>query len=129
MPYADPEKSREYHTRKSSEWVKKYPKKRAKIAHKYWQSESGQRVKRKTRLKALFWTPEDYDRVFKEQKGVCAVCEESCHSGRKLAADHDHERKIPRGLLCNSCNLMIGKAGDNPRILEEAARYLRKHGR
>jgi hypothetical protein len=30
-----------------------------------------------------------------------------------------------RGLLCTSCNRMIGHAGDNPESLEAAAAYLR----
>jgi len=127
MPYKDKEKSKEYHNRKSKEWYKENPKRRAKIAHRYWQSDKGKAVKRRSVLKAIYWTPELWDKAYEEQGGVCAICGRESTDGRNLHSDHDHELKIPRGLLCNECTLMLGKARDNPFILEEAAKYIRKY--
>ena len=79
------------------------------------------------RLKAICWTPELWDEAYEEQGGVCAVCGHESTDGRNLSADHDHKRKLPRGLLCNECNFMLGKARDNPSILEAGAQYLRKY--
>jgi hypothetical protein len=131
MPYKDKEKSKEYHTRKAKEWYQDNPEKRAKIAHRYWQSQKGREVKRRCALKNVFWTPELWDKAYEEQKGVCAICGGVSNDkrGKGLASDHDHEKKIPRGLLCNACNLMLGKAKDNPDILLAAVEYLRKFGK
>ena len=57
----------------------------------------------------------EYERLFDEQGGVCAVCKQppteknTCtHWDNKLCVDHCHSRKKVRGLLCNDCNLAIG---------------------
>jgi hypothetical protein len=44
-----------------------------------------------------------------------------------LCVDHCHDTNRVRGLLCNDCNLAIGR-GKTPEILEAAAEYLRLRG-
>jgi hypothetical protein len=41
--------------------------------------------------------------------------------------DHNHETKRPRGLLCTTCNKLLGYAYDSVDILQAAVRYLRKY--
>lgn len=72
-------------------------------------------------------TVEDYDRMVAEQEGSCAICRRPCQTGRRLAVDHCHKTGAVRGLLCHSCNLGIGKLGDDPERLLSAARYLLSH--
>lgn len=77
-------------------------------------------------------TAEDYQRMFAEQKGVCAICsqpETATMRGQVmwLAVDHDHDTGAVRGLLCKECNSMIGKARDSTQILSAAIRYLDHH--
>lgn len=60
----------------------------------------------------------------------CAICgkpetAKNQYGIKNLAVDHDHTTGQVRGLLCMQCNQMIGKAGDNPDVLEAAAQYLR----
>lgn len=43
---------------------------------------------------------------------------------RDLSVDHCHKSGKVRGLLCDSCNLLISKAKDDPRICLAAAKYL-----
>lgn len=42
--------------------------------------------------------------------------------------DHNHLTGNGRGWLCPDCNSGIGLLGDNPRLLEAAAQYLRSRG-
>jgi hypothetical protein len=65
------------------------------------------------------------------QDNSCAICktkvEDIPHATFKynpLVIDHDHETGTVRGLLCPTCNSMLGHAQDNPHILLEAAQYL-----
>ena len=46
----------------------------------------------------------------------------------RLKRDHDHATGRVRDKLCNNCNLLLGHAFDNPRVLERAFEYLRKWG-
>lgn len=71
----------------------------------------------------------DYQRMFVEQKGVCAICskpETDTRNGKTkwLAVDHCHDTKDVRGLLCGSCNKMLGYARDSVGTLTRAIRYL-----
>lgn len=74
-------------------------------------------------------TIDQYEALAESQNHLCAICGASTQSERNrrlhLDVDHDHDSKIVRGLLCNACNLGIGKFNDDPVMLEKAARYLR----
>lgn len=68
-----------------------------------------------------------YQAMFDAQGGKCAVCGKT--QVRAFDVDHDHATGLVRGLLCTSCNRMIGHAGDNADRLEAAAAYLRSSRR
>jgi hypothetical protein len=72
--------------------------------------------------------PGQYDRMFKEQGEVCAICGEPPHDweGGRLSVDHDHETGYVRGLLHRTCNTAIGYLHTED-LLEAALRYMRKH--
>lgn len=74
---------------------------------------------------------EDYNALLDAQDGGCAICGVAPTHGRALKVDHDHKccaqgscGKCVRGLLCNRCNLSIGKFEDNASLLRAAADYL-----
>lgn len=71
----------------------------------------------------------DYDNMFAQQDGICAICGLPPEGGKHLVVDHDHDTGVNRGLLCNRCNLSIGAFNHNPVLLENAVGYLREHGR
>lgn len=62
-----------------------------------------------------------------KQDGCCAICEKpEKEIDRQLAIDHCHATGHIRGLLCNSCNWMLGHAQDNVYILQGAIDYIKK---
>lgn len=64
----------------------------------------------------------DYDRMFAEQGGACAVCGEEEEG--YLHVDHDHTTGKVRGLLCKSCNIGLGMFKDSQGRLANAIDYL-----
>lgn len=75
-------------------------------------------------------TLEQYDELFYEQGGGCAICG-SEESGRSttdwLHVDHDHVTGEIRGLLCNRCNVGLGSFTDDLELLLNAVEYLRSY--
>lgn len=74
--------------------------------------------------------------MYKAQGGRCAICgvrgdvqELGFKQRESLCVDHDHDTGAIRGLLCSPCNLGIGKLEDDPEIISNAVKYLRKHKR
>lgn len=66
----------------------------------------------------------DYQRMFDNQNGCCAICKKPHRGTRRFDVDHDHNTLQVRGLLCTSCNRMLGHAKDIPEVLRAAADYL-----
>ena len=107
-------------------------KKRTKINRakglKYSLSENS-KAKNKERylIRRYGLTPEQKRAMLEEQQGLCLICESlPCKKG--LVVDHSHKEFIVRGLLCNSCNLGLGKFKDSAKILRAAAKYLEVRG-
>lgn len=53
-------------------------------------------------------TLEDYNKLLKQQGGICAICNAYPTRLTRLQVDHDHITGRVRGLLCLSCNLKLG---------------------
>lgn len=79
-------------------------------------------------------TLQEYLKLLKQQKGVCAICKRP-PKNRALSVDHKHQKqdkkKTPlerrlkvRGLLCWSCNTALAKFKDNAEHLRNAAKYI-----
>ena len=71
-------------------------------------------------------TIDDYNDMFIEQGGSCAIC--GTHQKEFkfcLSVDHCHSTGKIRGLLCHRCNGGLGNFNDNPEILQNALKYLK----
>lgn len=68
----------------------------------------------------------DYEILLNGQAGVCAICRKPVSGRRRLDVDHDHKTGKVRGLLCRSCNFVVGYAHDDKTVLQRAAAYLEK---
>ncbi len=74
-------------------------------------------------------TIEQYDDMFRRQNGLCNICfkpETLEYRGKLklLSVDHCHVNGKVRGLLCNNCNLALGKFKDDILTLKSAIKYL-----
>jgi hypothetical protein len=76
-------------------------------------------------LKKFGMTEDDYQKMFDEQLGLCAICHKP-ENDIKLAVDHDHKTGKVRALLCKKCNMGIGLLGDDPDTILSASLYLRR---
>lgn len=110
--------------------------------HKKWKTEDPERYRRcisrtnrKRQLKKYGLSVSDYQTLLALQGGVCAICREpETKKGVygevvRLSVDHDHSTGAIRGLLCDSCNILLGRAREDPAILRDAAAYLEEHAR
>ena len=73
-------------------------------------------------------TSEQFQTMWESQGGKCAICDRLLKNLSKLDKphiDHCHESGQVRGILCHSCNTLLGHAKDNPEILQAAIIYLR----
>lgn len=85
----------------------------------YWSSDRGKDV----------WLRCKYGIGLTEVRGMarsqghkCAICERR----KPLAVDHAHKNRRVRGLLCDDCNVMLGRARDSVLVLARAITYLRE---
>src|ERR1035437_4792645 len=66
-------------------------------------------------------TQAQYEAMSADQADVCYICWNPPVPGRVLCVDHDHTTGAVRALLCDTCNVMLGRARDNVAILRAAA--------
>lgn len=69
-----------------------------------------------------------YNALLTAQGGCCGICkaEKPDNRGRHFYVDHDHKTGQVRGLLCHSCNSLLGHARDCIDVLAAAIVYLAK---
>lgn len=72
-------------------------------------------------------TVEDYAKLFKAQKGKCAICgtTDPGQGKKHLCVDHCHKTGAIRGLLCHQCNRALGLLSDSVKVLEKSIKYLK----
>jgi len=70
-----------------------------------------------------------YNQILESQNYACAICgstETGSKHQKNFHVDHCHTTKKVRGLLCKPCNIMLGEAKDDPRIISRAIEYLER---
>ena len=85
-------------------------------------------------LRKYGMTMDDYMDMEEEQNKVCKICGEPEKHKKRLSVDHDHVccsgptscGKCIRGLLCSTCNKVLGQVKDNPKTLQAMINYLQK---
>lgn len=70
-------------------------------------------------------TIDDYNEMFENQDGCCAICDiHQKDLKRKLFVDHCHKTGKVRGLLCYICNARLGTLEDED-FVSKVERYLK----
>lgn len=129
---SNPEPARKY----ASNWrVNNYEQHRKNV--KRWQDENADRLAflnfKSSILRKYGLSYESYVKLLDQHGNACAICK----SSEKLCIDHDHEccpssrtcGKCVRGILCNSCNTMLGMCNDKVEVLKNAIEYLDVYGK
>lgn len=94
-----------------------------------WRERNPEKMQAKTYARTLRkrgLTKEQHQAMIVAQGNRCLICGGASTDGRALRIDHNHTTDQVRGLLCNSCNLGLGKFKDDPAILRAAAEYLER---
>lgn len=126
MPYADPgvKKAHDAAYGKAHRGEAREAQRRHRLAHPEKSAEYTAKWK-------YGITSEEYDRLFVEQGGLCAVCRQPETArdrlGRvraRLSVDHNHKTGAVRGLLCHHCNAALGHVNDDIELLRALMAYL-----
>ena len=89
-----------------------------------WAAKQTVEYRKNTALKRAHGiTKDQYDLWYQQVDGKCEICG---IDQPVLCVDHDHGNNKLRGLLCRQCNFSIGLLQDNPVIVENAVKYLRR---
>jgi len=102
---------------------------RDKQTTKAWgQSVDGQLMKKNNWLKYKYGIKlEDYNKMLDEQNHCCKICNSHKDLFKKaLCVDHCHSSGKIRSLLCDDCNVGLGRFKDNEELLIKAANYLKE---
>jgi len=95
----------------------------------YRETKKGRKILKNSDLKRNFGiTVEEYDKLFEQQGGLCAICGKpeiarNQYGIRSLAVDHNHKTGEIRGLLCSYCNMKLGIL-ENVEFVVKAVKYL-----
>lgn len=119
----------------SESYLKKFPTEEARKKHSQdvalWQKKNKEKFnlyKYKGNLKRLYGiTFEEYEQKLTEQNNSCEICGiDQIMLGHRLHVDHCHTTGKIRALLCRDCNTLLGRAKDDPGVLQKAAEYLQR---
>lgn len=128
----------EFHVQKNSPDGKRYACKYCtslRMSKKYETAEEKESQRRASVKWKYGITWQKVEDMYEEQGCLCAICSRpisldvqtkgNMHKSARI--DHCHESGKVRGLLCDWCNVGIGRFSDNPEHLRNAIAYLEKY--
>jgi len=118
QPSSQPERKRELAVQRRKKNPEKFKVKDAKERKKY-----AKRRKDNWDSWAYGLKPGEREKLIKAQDGKCAVCQEVLKPN-KTTVDHDHKTLRIRGVLCRSCNNLLGSFKDSSQFISNAINYL-----
>jgi hypothetical protein len=120
---ANPQRSENVRKR-AAEWTKNNPE-RAKANRDKYRLKNIEDIRERSahqhRQRTYGINQEDYENMLNGQDGVCAICK----NGSKLWVDHSHSTGMVRGLLCPSCNTLVGYIETHGNLIDKAKNYIK----
>lgn len=110
---------------KSTKWRAENPEKASQMV-KNWRERNPNHRRNQLLTRKYGIDLEDYDWMFEQQEGKCAICgaEKGTSHRDNLFIDHIEGTLIVRGLLCSTCNSGIGFLNHSTDTLKAAIAYL-----
>lgn len=109
-------------------WVKTNRTKINEYMRMWRKSETGKRCELARHLLRKYnMTIEDKQRMWDDQKGLCAVCGNPLPNifDRDCQVDHEHLANKVRALLHWHCNMLVGVMENTPVLLDKIVAYLK----
>lgn len=104
---------------------------RSKWHYTKWKSSGGFRDKTKTKE---YWLKHkygisltQYNELLQSQNFSCKICQIKEPMGYNWHVDHCHSTGIVRGILCQTCNQVLGMMKDDTNLLQKAINYLNEY--
>jgi len=124
-----PFKSKEAYLEYCKNWRKTNLTKRISY-NKEWVKQNPERNRAHHRKYRTGWRPEAYEKAWVDQDGRCAICGTKMirtgHRKNSAYADHNHDTKKPREIVCHTCNTGFGFY---ERFHIQCKEYLSRHRR
>ena len=99
-----------------------------KEARQKWAKDNPEKRRKRKLMRNYGITTEQYNEMLEAQNNGCKICgstDPRNKSYRYLCVDHCHQSGIVRGLLCDYCNVGLGRFEDDIDRLKKAVQYLR----
>lgn len=97
---------------------------RSKFLLRRWYQKNMEKAKSYGLVRRYGISLDEFLGLKKRQNNKCAICQKRFR--RTPYVDHDHKTRKVRGLLCITCNSGLGMLQDSIRVIESAAKYLRR---
>lgn len=104
--------------------------------HKNYDRKRNQLESRKASLRRATFNREynitsaEYQTMLEKQDFKCAICRSNGSTNKRaFCVDHDHVTGKIRGILCDNCNVALGRFQDNESYLMAAIMYLKEAAR
>lgn len=125
------EEKRRKHRGAVSRWKEKNPAKKREMDRKWRQRQNPDRYREYRRWwsikKKYNMSKEEWEGMFEGQGNCCAICGGLEPLGLNWHTDHCHKTKMVRGILCNSCNMLVGNH-DRAVLVAAVAYWDKNHG-
>jgi len=117
------EKSAKYKAHYKAHWEEEKSRSRAYYAS-HWKESKSYSLKRNYGLSVI-----EFDIMFSNQSGMCAICGTTEWGSHGVCVDHSHITGKVRGLVCLKCNTALGMIGDDPKVAQALVNYLKRNGK
>ena len=99
---------------------------RIRALSKAWRLRNPDKVKDAYLRRKFGITLDQFKALNEFQSGLCAICDGPPNGkyDHTLYVDHDHRTGRVRGLLCDNCNVVLGRVDDSPDLLSRMISYL-----